>query len=69
MEWNRCQDTVGLPEVDKDVYLLIKPEELPFLYLLVIWDGKNLWHFTNSDHEPFAILHPGIHFYEWSYIE
>ena len=62
MEWNRCENTSGLPEVDQDVELLIKPENLPFQYLSVVWDGKTLWQFANNNETPWAALNPGIHF-------
>ena len=69
MEWNKCQDTVGLPEVYQDVELLIKPEDLPFQYLSVVWDGKTLWYFANNNDAPWVALDPSIHFKEWSYIK
>ena len=68
MEWNKCQDIVGLPEVDQDVELLIRPENLPFQYLSVVWDGKTLWRFANNNEAPWTALDSSIHFKEWSYI-
>ena len=68
MIWYECQDTIGLPEVTQDVELLIKPEDLPFKYLSVVWDGKNLWFYSNNERSPWDTLHKTVHFKEWAYI-
>ena len=48
--------------------LLIKPEDLPFKYLSVVWDGKNLWFYSNNERSPWDTLHKTVHFKEWAYI-
>ena len=69
MTWYNCSDKEGLPQVEqgKDVELLIKPEDLPFMYLSTVWDGTNLWVYSGNQNEPWQTLDSTVHFKSWSY--
>ena len=70
MEWYKCSDKEGLPKIEdhKDVHLLIKPDNIPFMYLSVVWDGINLWCYSRHPEFPWTTL-DNVHFKEWTYIE
>lgn len=69
MKWNKCFDKEGLPQVKKDTDILIKPENLPFTYLYVVWDGRQLWRYSGKPNFPWDILLDNVHFKEWAYID